>query len=323
MTKNVFGTLPEEIRAQIDGLLADTATASALASALSSGDGAGADVLREQLAANWLAKFELWESQSHLLELEDCASLPPDDGRALIALTYSGSLVTLGPAVAPEGGPPGEGCGRSLEYASIKLRSDVPSIVSGEGAVLAEAPARDKPLLFRAGPLQSTSKLYRIAVCPARLDAGEQEKRIREAGIFITNGFMKLNRDLTMTRQDGAGGTEQFTLNAMARYIAGKNGLTITRTRQLVADFLSTVESGLLLGERVSLGRIGRLSLKLRPPRKPRVVKNPRTGEDILIPARGETAAPGISFSSSLKDRATLVDTRILSGEEEDGDDHG
>lgn len=322
MTKNVFGTLPEEIRSQIDGLIADTATAAALVAA---GDGLPGDdaslheVLREQLAANWLAKFELWESQSHLLGLEDCQTLAPEDGRALIALTYSGSLISLGPS---QTGGSGEKGGRSLEYASIKLRSDVPSIVSGDGACIIGAPARDQPLRFSSGPLQATSKLYRIAVCPERLDAGEQEKRIREAGIFITNGFIKLNRDLTMTRQGGApGGAEQFTLNAMARYLAGKNGLTIARTRQLMDDFLSTIESGLLLGERVSLGRLGRLSLKLRPPRKARVVKNPRTGEDILIPARGEVAAPGISFSSSLKDRVSLVDPRILAGEDEEGDD--
>jgi nucleoid DNA-binding protein len=59
-----------------------------------------------------------------------------------------------------------------------------------------------------------------------------------------------------------------------------------------------------MLGERVSLGRLGSLSLKILPARKARIVKNPLTKEDVLVPAKPETPTPKMTFHKSLKDRA-------------------
>jgi len=40
------------------------------------------------------------------------------------------------------------------------------------------------------------------------------------------------------------------------------------------------------------------------PARKARILKNPATKEDILVPAKPETPTPKMSFHKSLKERA-------------------
>ncbi len=53
--------------------------------------------------------------------MDEVDHLNEDEERAMLLLTYSGSLLSLG-------------CGkvRSMEYASIKLRGDVPDIIKSE-----------------------------------------------------------------------------------------------------------------------------------------------------------------------------------------------
>jgi nucleoid DNA-binding protein len=298
MGESIYGELPEEIRAQID-LMAKAPEAPQ--------DGG----YRELLAKNWQDKYRLFNSQTKLLDMREVPDLALSDIRGFIALTYSGSLISVGPA---------QDGSRWLEYASIKLRTDVPDIISGTGAVLSAPPALNKYLLFSKGPIQSTSSIYRIAACDESLSPGEQDRRIREAAIFLTNGFMKLNRGLSQVREPGA---EQFTLSGIARYLAGKNDLSIALTKQILEDFFSTVESGFLLGERVSFGRLGHMSLKLKAAQKPRVVKNPQTKEEILIPAKPATPVPRMVFSASAKEKAASVNPAVLGGadEEDEGED--
>lgn len=296
MGDSKYERLPEEIRRQIDALAEGPETPRL-------------PDIREALAANWEGKFELFESQVRLLEMEEPASLLAGDPRGFLAITYSGSILSVGPASTggpPDGPPGGPPAGRWIEYVPIKLRLDVPEIVSGKDAELVGAVKRDASLEFAKGPLKSTSSVYRIAVCAAGVEIAEQERRIREAAIFLTQGFIKMNRTLTEARQ---GSAEQFTIKGMAQYIAHKNDVSTVLVKRLLDDFFATAESGLMLGERVSLGRLGSLSLKILPARKARIVKNPLTKEDVLVPAKPETPTPKMSFHKSLKDRA--ADARL------------
>lgn len=296
MGDTMYGGLPEAIRKQIDLMAAAP-------------EAPKGDDYKELLAKNWQAKYELFTSQAKALGMQETERMETDDGRGIIILTYSGSLVSMGPA--QEGG-------RWLEYAAIKLRTDVPDIISGTGAVLANPPAKDQPLAYKKGPIESTSAVYRIVVCGSDLSFGEQDRRVREAAIFLTNGFIKLNRGLSQVREPGA---EQFTLNGIARYLAGKNGLSIVQTKQLLDDFFSTAESGLLLGERVSMGRLGHMSLKVKAAQKARVVKNPQTQAEILIPAKPETPVPRMVFSAASKEKSAMVDPASLGGGQEEEED--
>ena len=287
MSTESFASLPDVIRKQIDAM-ANAPETPKLAN------------IRERLAANWSEKFDLFTTQTKLLEMAETDSLPPTDKRGLIALTYSGSLISIGPRMSG---------GRWLEYVSIKLRSDVPDIVSGVGIEIKGAVNRDAALEFLKGPIQATSAVYRIAVCAESLSSDEQDRRIREAAIFLTHSFMKINRGLS---EIGERGADQFTIKGMANYIARKNGITAVLVKQILDDFFATAETGLLLGERVSLGRLGTLSLKVKAAQKARILKNPLTKEDILVPAKPESPVPKLSIPAALKDKAARVDPETI-----------
>jgi nucleoid DNA-binding protein len=249
-----------------------------------------------RMAEVWLEKKRMFEAQIRALGMAEVDSFAKDDPRGTLLLSYSGSLISLGTLTA---------AGRRMEYASISLRADVPDLVITDGNGLAEDVHVDGEATFTAGKVRSTSSLLKIAVCATDVSPEEQDKRIREATIFLTNGFLKINRTVLSA---GVDLPDQFTSQAIMAYLARKNGLTQKQARQITTDYLTMIESGVLLGERVPLGKIGRLFLKKRAPRKARVVVNPATGKEITVAARPEEAVPKISFSRSLKERARRVD---------------
>lgn len=277
--ESAFAKLPKEIREQIEALAEGPETPRL-------------PDIREKLAVNWEGKFELFESQVRLLEMEELQELGAGDPRGFLAITYSGSILSVGP-LTPDG--------RWLEYVPLLLRLDVPEIVSGEGARVEGTVARGAALAFAAGPLRSTSSVYRIAACASGIREDEQDRRIREAAIFLTHGFIKMNRSLSGAQ---AGNNDQFTLKGMSQYVARKNGVATVLVKRLLEDFFATAESGLMLGERVSLGLLGNMSLKIKPARKARILKNPITKEDILVPAKPETPTPRMSFHKNIKEKA-------------------
>jgi len=93
----------------------------------------------------------------------------------------------------------------------------------------------------------------------------------------------------------------------MIKFLSGKNNLTQKQAKSILTDFLMLVETGVLLGERVSLGKLGSITLKKRPPRKPRVMKNRFTGQEMTIPAMPERFSPKFSFSKGIKVKAADI----------------
>lgn len=253
---------------------------------------------------NWTNKERLFQEQVEALDMRREDRFSADDPRGALLLTYSGSLVTLGPL--KEGG-------RTFEYASIKLRNDVPGIVREEGVSLAGDLESEKPATFGGSTIEHTSELLTIASFDPGLESGDQAERLRQATIFLTNGFVKANQSLSL---EEPGGIDHFTMKSMVQYVAGRNGTTQKLAKSVIDDFLATAESGALLGERVSLGRLGKLSVTVRGAQKARVGRNPATGEEITIPAKPEQAVPRFSFSTPLKDRVAKTPVDRLEGEE-------
>ena len=282
VSENQPDNLPEEIRRHLRQLIEST-------------DLPDNEESYRRLAAAWMEKERLFTGQTEALDMPAAEAVPQDDARGLMLLTSSGSLLSLWPVRE----------GREMEYASISLRSDVPEILKGSGVSLKEPVELGKPAVLEAAPIKQTSSVYKIAVCHAELAAEEQEKRIREATIFLTNGFARINRQ---TREMENGPVDHFTKQSIVAYIAKRSGLTQKQVQQVVDDYLSMVETGVLLGETVNMGRIGRISVKQRPPQKARVGRNPATGEEITIPAKPAQGVPKFSFSSHLKERAADVD---------------
>jgi nucleoid DNA-binding protein len=271
--------LPERIRAHLAGLLRGCGLPDTEESL-------------EALAGVWLQKKKMFEEQVRALHMQEVATLSAADPRGALLLSSSASLVTVGPL---------EESGRRVDYASIQLRTDVPHLLVLEGVSLAEDLALDRGARFSAGPLQSSSPLLKIAVCDPEVGREEQEKRLREATIYLTNRFVKLNRTLAPPEP---GAPEQFNSRSLVTYLARRNRLSQKQMRRILADYHFTLEAGLLLGERVRVGRIGTLHLRKLPARKARIGINPITREKITIKARPEQAAPRMAFSRLLKERA-------------------
>lgn len=264
----------------------------------------------EDLTGVWEKKASLFLEQIKAVNLELVDSVSRDDMRGVMILTYSGSLLSIGPVFQTATNVNNS---RWIEYSSIKLRTDVPDIVSEWDAVIAADFATGTSVKLDNSRISSTSPAYLIAVCPPNLDEEEQDKRVRESTIYLTTGFMKFNRTLQI---DKSNVPDQFTMKSMTRYLAKKHNLTGQQAKLLLDDFMTLIETGMLLGESVPVGRIGRFSIKTRGVQKARVVKHPGTGEEMTIDAKPAMGVPKVSFSTYLKDRAVSV----ISGAD-DGDD--
>lgn len=243
----------------------------------------------------WVRKDKLFSDQIALLAMDEVDHLEKNEERGILLLTYSGSLISLG-------------CGneRTMEYASIKLRGDVPDIIKAENVKLTSPLHKGSVATFDGGQVQNTSSLYKIVVCREGVSVEEQEKRVREATIFITNSFVHLNRDLTLAGNES--NIDQFNKKEMIRYIAGKNGVSQKLTKELIDDYLTMAETGLLLGKTVPVGSLGKLSMKWKAERKARLGRNPATGEEITIAAKEAHYAPSFKFASRIKEKCGTIE---------------
>jgi len=282
MNEKAYDELPMEIRSQIESLL-------------DAGGRTAPPEQKERYARIWKNKLELFSAQISNIGMDFVPLLGTGDKRGCILLTYSGSLVSVGPETAGK---------RWLEYASIKFRHDVPDFVQGSGIILPEDIRVDETAKFEGCALRQSSAIYRIAVCPDGTSPGDQDQRIREATIYLTNGFVKINRTLGGLAAADIG---QFTVKSIVAYLAKKHALTQAQTRAIIEDYVSTLEAGILLGERVSVGKLGIMSLKPMPAKKARVMTHPSTGKEILVPAKPAGFTPKFGFSKNFKEKSGQV----------------
>ena len=143
----------------------------------------------EQIAQGWLEKKELFEEQASKQHLEQVELLEKEEERGCLAMTYSGSLLNIGPV--SEGG-------RRVEYAAIGLRQDVPAAAAKDGSQLAGDLVAGAPAEFAVGPIQSSSPLFRIAAANPDLDVDEQAKQITKATRILTKEFVEVNKELDL-----------------------------------------------------------------------------------------------------------------------------
>jgi len=255
----------------------------------------GSELTFNELLDNWEKKEALLAGQMNNLKMDDVSNIAGDCTQGILGITYSGSLLAL---YIPVGGK------RKMEYASIKMRSDVPDILKDEDVQLDGGISTDKPVRFSKGKLEHSSPLYRIAVTSSDLSVEEQNRRLSEAMIYLSNGFLKLNRDTFHPQGDGP---EHFSKRNMVAFLAKKYGITQQMTREMVDDFFTLMETGVLMGESLSLGRMGRLKIKKKNAQKARVLKSPLDGSEIMVPAKPASMVPKVSFSDYFKDRVSTL----------------
>ena len=139
-----------------------------------------------RLINGWLEKEEAFKEQMFNMGMDEVGVFNRDDERAALALTYSGSLLTIGPLVEGE---------RKVDYTSIGFRQDVPETLTKEGSSLAEDVMIDKGIVFNGGPIKQTSPIFKIVVCPESFSTEEQEDLIEQATTMIIDSFAEINSD--------------------------------------------------------------------------------------------------------------------------------
>jgi hypothetical protein len=141
----------------------------------------------ELIAQGWLEKRDRFDRHLQRNALEEIDVLERADGRGCLAMTWSGSLVNIGPL---------RDGGRTVQYVSIGLRKDVPESAKQQNSQLGSDVKVGATVEFSPGPVQSTSPVFKIVVTSDDLDLDEQEKAITRSTEILTREFVKVNKEL-------------------------------------------------------------------------------------------------------------------------------
>lgn len=141
----------------------------------------------EMIAQGWLEKKERFDRHLSRNSLEEIDVLEKSDSRGCLAMTYSGSLLKIGPL---------RDQGRNVQYVSIGLRKDVPESASQDGSQLEADVKIGAAVAFSVGPIQTSSPVFKIAVTSEDLDLDEQDRKITRSTEILTKEFVKVNQEL-------------------------------------------------------------------------------------------------------------------------------
>lgn len=141
----------------------------------------------EKIAHAWLEKKRLFEERLEENDMTQVEEYSADEPRGAVLLTYSGSLITVGPGDA---GP------RSVGYTSIGLRQDVPDQASATDTTVAEDIAVDGTARFTNGPIEKSSPVYSIAISPEDLSSDEAEELVTTVTQVLAEDFVEVNKTI-------------------------------------------------------------------------------------------------------------------------------
>ncbi len=145
------------------------------------------DETYEKLASAWEDKRKCFEDGIAENNLEEVQFFSRDEEKGAVALTYSGSLINIGPLVDGK---------RRAEYTSIGLRVDVPGTALEESSELASDIETDAVIAFAKGPIQQSSPIFKIAVSTEKLDAEEEEALLTQVTQDIAEEFVEVNKTI-------------------------------------------------------------------------------------------------------------------------------
>jgi hypothetical protein len=139
------------------------------------------------LEQGWKEKLESFENQVDENDMELVEDFAADDERGALFMTYSGSLINLGPR--------GEN-GRFIGYHSIGIRKDVPESVDAVTTDLAEDVQVDDLATFTNGPIKKSSPIFKIAVITEEMAEEEQEELLADMTQVLTDDFIEVNKTI-------------------------------------------------------------------------------------------------------------------------------
>jgi len=146
----------------------------------------------EAIAKGWLEKMNSFEAETALFQMEPVDIIEEDNPNGALLMTYSGSLLNIGPLV--------DGT-RKVEYSSIGLRQDVPDKASKDDSVIDGDINIDEAAVFKKGPIKKSSPIFKIAVMRDELPAEEQEEKLAEATQVLTDNFVEVNKTIIMDQE--------------------------------------------------------------------------------------------------------------------------
>ncbi|MBN1497551.1 MAG: HU family DNA-binding protein [Spirochaetes bacterium] len=97
---------------------------------------------------------------------------------------------------------------------------------------------------------------------------------------------------------------ERYTAQTIVKYISEKHEIPRAKAQEIIDDTFDVINAGVIKGERVPVGKFGKLFIKVKPATKERIGRNPLTGEEITIAAKKATKVPKFTFSKSYKELA-------------------
>jgi len=141
----------------------------------------------DSLIKAWIKKEKIFMKQVKSLHMTIESSISANEKRAFIALTFSGSILGVGPA-SSEGN-------RQVIYASVGLRKEVPDRLLEENLTVKGAVELDKEIIFKGGSLKKSSPVYKIALMKDELPQ-KQNQQIEDATKIMTKEFVSINNTI-------------------------------------------------------------------------------------------------------------------------------
>jgi len=143
------------------------------------------DETLERFAELWLEKQQSFYEQTKACEMEEADTLNIDDVRGALIMTYSGSLINIGPEQDDM---------RCAQYFSIGLRNDVPESAEENFSVLLKNIEKGNAVEFEKGPIVKSSPVFAITVFKEEKDPHDQEILLDEITMTVAEDFAAINK---------------------------------------------------------------------------------------------------------------------------------
>lgn len=141
----------------------------------------------DALIKAWKKKEKIFMKQVKSLHMTIESSVGVNESRAFIALTFSGSILGVGPADAKGS--------RQVIYASVGMRREVPERLLEEHLSVKGSVELDREIIFTGGSLKKSSPVYKIALMNDALPQ-KQNQQIEDATKIMTKEFVSINNTI-------------------------------------------------------------------------------------------------------------------------------
>lgn len=156
---------------------------------LAPNDMADSDENKEMMAKAWLEKEKSFLDESNGIGMEETREYSATEPSAALLLTYSGSLIGIGPIEEGK---------RKVIYSSIGNRKDVPEEAVSEESIIDKDIAIGAEAVFQGGPIKQSSRIYKIAVMQKKLSIEDQKESVSEATKIISEEFADVNKTIIL-----------------------------------------------------------------------------------------------------------------------------